>query len=98
MGYFFNNMKYQWLSLFVPVFVWSYAEVPLFDWIKEVFEQSRNNYDKVGHFAQDFMPAILAREILIGKHILQGAKIWLNYIMISSLGENNSYIIHTFDI
>jgi len=62
---------------------YTYAEVPLFDWIKEVFEQSRNNYDKVGHFAQGFIPAMLAREILIRKQIVQGTKIWLNYIIIS---------------
>ncbi len=62
---------------------YTYAEVPLFDWIKEAFDQNRNNYDKVGHFAQGFIPAILAREILIRKNIVQGAKIWLNYIILS---------------
>ncbi len=62
---------------------YTYAEVPLFDWIKEVLDQSRNNYDKVGHFAQGFIPAILAREILIRKGIVHGTKIWLNYIVIS---------------
>lgn len=62
---------------------YTYAEVPLFDWIKEVLDQSRNNYDKVGHFFQGFEPAILARELLIRKEILQGSKIWLNYIIIS---------------
>ena len=62
---------------------YTYAEVPLFDWIKEAFDQNRNNYDKVGHFAQGFIPAILAREILIRKNIVQGTKIWLNYIIIS---------------
>ena len=62
---------------------YTYAEVPLFDWIKEVLDQSRNNYDKVGHFAQGFTPAILARELLIRKNIVQGAKSWLNYIILS---------------
>lgn len=62
---------------------YTYAEVPLFDWIKEVFDQNRNNYDKVGHFAQGFIPAILAREILIRKNIVHGTKIWLNYIILS---------------
>ena len=62
---------------------YTYAEVPLFDWIKEVLGQSRNNYDKVGHFAQGFIPAILAREILLRKKVVQGAKIWLNYIVVS---------------
>ncbi len=131
-------MKYLWLSIFIPIFIWSavlpkdpftwflevlpvfiglfilfltytkfpltsllyililihmiilmvgghytYADVPLFDWIKEVFDQNRNNYDKVGHFAQGFTPAILAREILIRKDIVQGNKIWLNSIILS---------------
>ena len=62
---------------------YTYAEVPLFDLIKETFDQSRNNYDKVGHFAQGFIPAILAREILIRKHIIEGSKACLNYIVLS---------------
>lgn len=62
---------------------YTYAEVPLFDWIREIFDHSRNNYDKVGHFAQGFIPAILAREILIRKNIVQGAKIWLHFIILS---------------
>ena len=62
---------------------YTYAEVPLFDWIKEVLDQSRNNYDKVGHFAQGFIPAILARELLLRKNIVEGSKIWLNYIILS---------------
>lgn len=62
---------------------YTYAEVPFFDWMKEVFDQTRNNYDKVGHFAQGFVPAILAREILLRKHVVQGSKIWLNYSIVS---------------
>ncbi|MGB5505925.1 MAG: DUF2238 domain-containing protein, partial [Sulfurovum sp.] len=62
---------------------YTYAEVPLFEWFKEIFEHDRNNYDKVGHFAQGFIPAILAREILIRKEIIQSSKIWLNYIILS---------------
>lgn len=44
---------------------YTYAEVPLFDTIKEVFGQTRNNFDKAGHFAQGFVPAIICREIVI---------------------------------
>jgi putative membrane protein len=62
---------------------YTYAEVPLFDWIRDILHQSRNNYDKVGHFAQGFIPAILARELLIRKEIVKGLKIWLNYIILS---------------
>lgn len=62
---------------------YTYAEVPLFDMIKEALDQTRNNYDKVGHFAQGFIPAILAREILIRKEIVTASKIWLHYIILN---------------
>jgi len=62
---------------------YTYAEVPLFEWFKEIFDQSRNNYDKVGHFAQGFIPAILVREILLKKRIIQHTGMWLNYIIVS---------------
>jgi len=44
---------------------YTYAEVPLFNWIRDVFGFARNHYDRVGHFAQGFVPAILAREVLL---------------------------------
>jgi putative membrane protein len=62
---------------------YSYAEVPLFDWLKEVFDWGRNNYDKVGHFAQGFVPAIIAREILIRNNAVNG-RIWLNTFVIGT--------------
>ena len=62
---------------------YTYAEVPLFDWIKEVLHQDRNNFDKVGHFMQGFEPAILAREILIRLKVVKPSRIWLNYIVLS---------------
>ena len=61
---------------------YTYAEVPLFDWIRDTFDQQRNNYDKVGHFAQGFIPAIIAREILIRKNAVNG-KGWLHLFIIS---------------
>ena len=62
---------------------YTYAEVPLFDTIKELLDQTRNNYDKVGHFAQGFIPAILAREILLRNDVVTASKVWLNYIIVS---------------
>lgn len=44
---------------------YTYAEVPLFDWIRDVFQLTRNHYDRLGHFAQGFVPALIAREILL---------------------------------
>jgi len=49
---------------------YTYAEVPLGEWIRDAFDQSRNDYDKLGHFAQGFVPAIVAREILIRKKVV----------------------------
>jgi len=49
---------------------YTYAEVPLFDYFKEWFGFARNNYDKLGHLAQGFVPALIAREIIIRKNII----------------------------
>ena len=58
---------------------YTYAEVPLFDGL---FGAERNNYDKVGHFFQGFVPALLAREILIRKQVVNG-DIWRGFMIIS---------------
>jgi len=53
---------------------YTYARVPLGDWAMGWFGWTRNNYDKIGHFAQGFVPAILAREILLRTSPLGGAR------------------------
>ena len=58
---------------------YTYAEVPLFD---NLFGAVRNNYDKLGHFFQGFVPALLAREILLRKNVIN-SKGWLNIIVVS---------------
>ena len=63
---------------------YTYAEVPLFNWLKDAFNLSRNYYDRVGHFAQGFVPAIVAREILLRKNIVINAvknNAWLFFIV-----------------
>lgn len=60
---------------------YTYAEVPLFDWLAEVFNWQRNNYDKVGHFAQGFVPAMVVREILLRNGVVNGP-IWLGSIIV----------------
>jgi putative membrane protein len=60
---------------------YTYAEVPLGDWVREAFDQSRNNYDKLGHFAQGFIPAIVAREILIRLNVINFAG-WRNFLIV----------------
>jgi putative membrane protein len=59
---------------------YTYAEVPLFDWVQDAFGQTRNNYDKLGHFAQGFVPAMVAREILLRNAVISG-RAWLNFLV-----------------
>lgn len=60
---------------------YTYAEVPLFNWLRDSFELTRNNYDKVGHFAQGFVPALVAREIFIRNNIVRSAA-WRNFLIV----------------
>ena len=60
---------------------YTYAQVPLFDWLAEVYGWQRNHYDKLGHFVQGFIPAVLAREILLRKAVVNGRG-WLNFYVV----------------
>ena len=53
---------------------YTYAEMPLFNWLRDALALSRNHYDRVGHLAQGFVPAILAREILLRTSPLRPGK------------------------
>ncbi|MFY9552559.1 MAG: DUF2238 domain-containing protein [Thermoanaerobaculia bacterium] len=59
---------------------YTYAEVPLGYWMRDVFGFTRNHYDRIGHLAQGFVPAILAREILLRKTKLQPGG-WLFFLV-----------------
>ena len=79
-------LLYFWILLHCIVLMvgakYTYAGVPLFNSISEAFGWERNNYDKVGHFMQGFVPALLAREILVRKQIVNFAG-WRNFIILS---------------
>lgn len=62
--------------------IYTYAEVPLGFWMQEWFGFTRNNYDKIGHFAQGFVPALLVREVLLRTSPLRPGK-WLVFIVTS---------------
>ena len=61
---------------------YTYAEVPLGYWMRDVLHTARNDYDRIGHFAQGFVPAIVAREILIRRGVVR-SRGWLFYIVVS---------------
>lgn len=79
----FTNLTYYMILIHCYILFigghYTYAEVPLFDWIKEVFHQSRNNYDKVGHFAQGFVPAMIVRELFVRQAIVKRG-LWLSFL------------------
>jgi len=59
---------------------YTYERVPLGDWMREAFGFARNHYDRIGHFAQGFVPAILAREILLRRGVVRGRG-WLFFLV-----------------
>ena len=67
----FTNFVYI-LNLILIIIIligahYTYGEVPLFNWIKEVYGLSRNHYDRIGHLLQGIIPAFIVRELLIRK-------------------------------
>ena len=61
----------------------TYALTPLGLWVQESFDLARNHYDRLGHFAQGFVPAILARELLLRNTPLQPGG-WLAYLCVAA--------------
>ena len=60
---------------------YTYAQVPLGFWMEGGFGFARNHYDRIGHFAQGFIPAMLAREIFIRRSPLAGSR-WLPFLVV----------------
>jgi putative membrane protein len=61
---------------------YTYARVPLGFWVQDLLDLSRNHYDRLGHFAQGFVPAMAAREVLLRRSPLQPGK-WLFFLVCS---------------
>ncbi|HKB79134.1 MAG TPA: DUF2238 domain-containing protein [Thermoanaerobaculia bacterium] len=60
---------------------YTYAEVPFGFWMRDAFHLARNDYDRIGHFAQGFIPAIVAREVLIRRHVVK-SRGWRYFIVV----------------
>lgn len=82
----FTPLAYTLMALHASILVvgghYTYAEMPLFDWLRDAFDLSRNHYDRLGHVAQGFVPAIVAREILLRRSPLRPGK-WLFFLVTS---------------
>lgn len=59
---------------------WTYADMPVFDWLQEEFGLARNYYDRVGHLFQGIVPAMIAREIFIREDVVRGTK-WRYFLV-----------------
>jgi len=79
-----TSLAYALLAIHAVILMvgghYTYAEMPLFNWLRDTFELSRNHYDRLGHVAQGFIPAIVAREILLRRSPLQPGK-WLFFLV-----------------
>lgn len=82
----FSRLAYGLLLVHAVILLvgahYTYAEMPLFNWLRDTFDLSRNYYDRLGHLAQGFIPAIVAREILLRLSPLRPGK-WLVFIVLS---------------
>jgi putative membrane protein len=85
----FTHLVYALILLHAIVLMvgghFSYAREPVFEWLKQVMHWPRNNYDKLGHFAQGFVPAMIAREILLRKSPLRRGG-WLFFLVVCVCG------------
>lgn len=72
---------------------YTYANTPFGDWLKATFELERNPYDRIGHFAQGFIPAIIIREVLLRKTYFKRGGLMFAIIVLSCLGISAAYEI-----
>jgi putative membrane protein len=81
----FTTFVYVLIAIHISILCvgghYTYARVPLFDWLRPVFGWHRNHYDRLGHFAQGFVPALIARELFLRLEILRRER-WLPFLVL----------------
>jgi putative membrane protein len=82
----FTNLCYILIALHICVLCvgghYTYARVPLFDWLRPIFAWQRNHYDRLGHLMQGFVPAMIAREVFLRLDVVNRKK-WIPFLVIS---------------
>lgn len=82
----FTSLVYGLILIHAAVLMigghYTYAEMPLFSWLRDQLHLGRNHYDRLGHFVQGFVPAMIAREILIRSAVINGRR-WRFFIVCS---------------
>ena len=81
----FTTLCYTLIALHICLLCvgghYTYARVPLFDWLREMFHWHRNHYDRLGHFAQGLVPAMIAREVFIRLNVI-AKRGWMNFLIV----------------
>ncbi len=83
----FTNLSYSLILIHSVILMigghYTYAEVPLPEIVNNIFGAGRNNYDKIGHLAQGFIPAVVIKEFFIRKDLVK-SRSWINFFVIST--------------
>ena len=98
----FTNLVYTFIALHAVILMigghYTYAQMPLFNWVRDTFHQSRNHFDRVGHFAQGFVPSLIAREVLLRTTSLRRGKLLTWLILSSSMAISALYELLEFAV
>ncbi|WP_459500071.1 DUF2238 domain-containing protein [Bacillus sp. C1] len=82
----FTTSTYIWVWIHMLILLigghYTYAEVPVFNWLRDTYDLERNYFDRVGHFMQGFVPALLTREVLVKVVGIQ-QRGWLMLLVVS---------------
>ncbi len=91
----FSDLAYMLIFIHALILLvgahYTYAQVPAFNWLRDALDLSRNHYDRVGHFAQGFVPAIVARELLLRTSPMRRGKWLFAVIVLSCTGISAIY-------
>jgi putative membrane protein len=81
----FTTLCYTLIAIHICILCvgghYTYAREPLFDWLRDLFGWHRNHFDRLGHFAQGFVPAIIARELFVRLQILNRER-WMPFLIV----------------
>ena len=91
----FTTLCYTFIALHIVLLCvgghYTYARVPPFDWLRPLFGWQRNHYDRLGHFAQGFVPALIAREVFIRRGVIKSGGWRFAIVLFVCLGISALY-------